>query len=339
MIILHDFDYRRPQTMDDALALLSEHGDRASPLAGGTDLVVNMKYRSILQLVEGAGSDQARFPAAQRVRPMARPDLVVSLADLSELGGVKEAKDMLRIGPMTTMAQFAEWPDIPPAAGALRDAAGVMGSPLIRNRATIGGNLINARPAADTAVAILALGGRLELASAEGRRWVEIASFFTGPGTCVRRPDELLVSIELPCSPAAGSAYVRQGTRRQLEIALVGAASWVELDSATGRVAAARIALGAVAPTPILALQAAGSLVGQKPGPEAWAAAASTASSTAAPSGWTPPTRPPAAPSTSTTCSGPACCTPPSCKAPWRTAACTGWIPVGPRRCPAWCRS
>jgi CO/xanthine dehydrogenase FAD-binding subunit len=283
MIILHDFDYRRPQTMGDALALLAEYGDRASPLAGGTDLVVNMKYRSILQLVEGAGSDQARFPAARRVRPMVRPDVVVSLADLPELDGVTEADDVWRVGPLTTMAQFAEQPNISPAVCALRDAAGVMGSPLIRNRATIGGNLINARPAADTAVAILALGGRLELASAKGRRWVEIASFFTGPGTCVRRPDELLVSIELPCSPTAGSAYLRQGTRRQLEIALVGAAAWVEPDPATGRVAAARIALGAVAPTPILALQAAGSLVGQEPTPETLAAAAALAREEARP--------------------------------------------------------
>jgi len=283
MLILNDFDYRRPRTMDEVLALLAEYGERASPLAGGTDLVVNMKYRSILQLVEGAGSDQARFPAARRVRPMVRPDMVVSLADLPELDGVAEADDVWRVGPMTTMAQFAERSDAPSAVCALRDAAGVMGSPLIRNRATIGGNLINARPAADTAVAIPALGGRLELASAQGKRWVEIDSFFTGPGTCVRRPDELLVSIELPCSPTAGSAYLRQGTRRQLEIALVGAASWVELDSATGKVASARIALGAVAPKPILALQAAGSLVGQEPTPDALAAAATLAREEARP--------------------------------------------------------
>jgi CO/xanthine dehydrogenase FAD-binding subunit len=283
MLILHDFDYRRPRTLDDALALLAEYGERASPLAGGTDLVVNMKYRSILQLVEGAGTGKARFPAARRARPMAQPDVVVSLADLPELGGVTEAGDVWRIGPMTTMAQFAERTDAPAAVRALRDAAAVMGSPLIRNRATIGGNLVNARPAADTAVAILALGGRLELASAQGRRWAESASFFTGPGVCVRRPDELLVSIELPCSPAAGSAYLRQGTRRQLEIALVGAAAWVRLDPLSGNIAAARIALGAVAPTPILATQAAGSLVDKEPTPGALAAAAALARDEARP--------------------------------------------------------
>jgi carbon-monoxide dehydrogenase medium subunit len=214
---------------------------------------------------------------------MVQPDVVVSLADLPGLDGVTEADDVWSVGPMMTMARFAERPDVPPAVCALRDATGVMGSPLIRNRATIGGNLVNARPAADTAVAILALGGRLELASAKGRRWVEIASYFTGPGMCVRRPDELLIAIELPCSPTAGSAYLRQGTRRQLEIALVGAAAWVELDSATGKVAAARIALGAVAPTPILALQAAGSLVGQEPAPETLAAAAALARQEARP--------------------------------------------------------
>ncbi len=293
MTIPYDFDYQRPRNLSEALELLEKHGSKASPLAGGTDLVVNMEYRSILQLVEGAGFREAKFPAARRVQPMQRPEIAISLADLTELCGVTVDKDVLRIGPTTTMAQIAALgtaplystphPDIPQAVKALQDAAGVMGSPLIRNRATIGGNLINARPAADTAVAALALDGRLELASTKGNRWVKLSAFFTGVGTSVRRPDELLVAIEIPWSPNAGSAYLRQGTRRQLEIALVGAASWVRLDPASGTVADARIALGAVAPTPLLATHAASTLIHQKPTSDVLSAAAVAARNEAKP--------------------------------------------------------
>jgi CO/xanthine dehydrogenase FAD-binding subunit len=282
-LILHDFDYQRPGTLEEALALLDEHGDRASPLAGGTDLVVEMSYRSILQLVDGAGTDRAEFATAARAQPMRHPQVVVSLADLNELGGISEGDGVLHIGPLTTMAAFAARSDTSPAVGALRDAAAIMGSPLIRNRATIGGNLVHARPAADTAVAILALNGRLELANTRGSRWVDISSFFTGPGQSVRRPDELLVCIELPCLPHSGSAYLRQGTRRQLEIALVGAASWLRLDRSSCLVADARIALGAVAPTPVLATRAASSLVGQEPTTESFSAAAALAREEAKP--------------------------------------------------------
>jgi CO/xanthine dehydrogenase FAD-binding subunit len=276
-LILHDFDYQRPGTLREVLTILEEYRDKASPLAGGTDLVVEMSYRSILQLAGAAGSDAAEHATVARVPAMRRPEVVVSLSGLSELRGVTEGQGRLQVGALTTMAEFAAQADISRAVWALRDAAETMGSPLIRNRATIGGNLVHARPAADTAVAVLALNGRLELASTKGSRWVDVSSFFTGPGTSVRRPDELLIQIELPCPLHAGSAYLRQGTRRQLEIALVGAASWIGLDPDSGGVADARIALGAVAPTPILATEAASALVGQAPTSEALSAAAALA--------------------------------------------------------------
>jgi CO/xanthine dehydrogenase FAD-binding subunit len=283
MRILHEFAYERPRTIDEALALLAKHGGRLSPLAGGTDLVVNMKMRGILQLTEGAGTPQARWPAARRVPAIQRPAVVMSLADLPELGGIDAGADRVRIGPLATMARIAACDDLPAAVLAVRDAAAIMGSPLIRNLGTIGGNLINARPAADTAVALLCLDAKLELASAGGRRRVDIASFFTGPGTSVRRPDELLVDVEAPCGPGEGSAYLRMGNRRQLEIALVGVAAWLRLDPASGTVAEARIALGAVAPTPVRAGKAARLLVGQPPEPEAFARAAREASAEVSP--------------------------------------------------------
>jgi CO/xanthine dehydrogenase FAD-binding subunit len=277
MRILHEFSYERPKSLEAALALLGAHGAAASPLAGGTDLVVNMKMRSILQITENAGAKDARWPAARRVPAIQTPRVVVSLAELAELQGVRASGGALRIGPMTTMAELAARGDLPAALGALRDAAAIMGSPLIRNLATVGGNVANARPAADTAVALLALGAQLALDSKAGGRRVPIASFFTGPGRSVRRADELMTGIEVEAASGQGSAYERLGNRRQLEIALVGAAAWLAVDAASGKIADARIALGAVGPTPLLAPNAAAALIGMAPGSEAFAAAGKAA--------------------------------------------------------------
>lgn len=282
-MILHEFEYHRPRTLDEALSLLAGYGEKASPVAGGTDLLVNMKYRSMLQLVEGAGTSGAKLRAASQVPAMHCPAAVISLRDVPGLAGVRHDGAVVWVGPMTTMAQIAADTGLPHGLLALADAAGIMGSPLIRNRATIGGNLINARPAADTAVAVLALGGALELVSAGGTRTVEARKFFTGPGKSVRRGDELLAGIVLQAQPGEGSAYLRQGTRRQLEIALVGAAAWLKIDPVTGMCADARISLGAVGPTPVLAGGAAKALIGRKPTAEAFAEAAKAARGEARP--------------------------------------------------------
>jgi CO/xanthine dehydrogenase FAD-binding subunit len=277
MRILHEFIYERPGSLDEALALLERHGASLSPLAGGTDLVVNMKMRGILQITPKAGTPDAKWRAARRVQPIHQPAVVMSLADLPGMTGVRAGGGRAWIGPSTTMTFLASCGQVPAALGAIVDAAAVMGSPLIRNRATIGGNIMNARPAADTAVAFLAIGGSLELASARGKRSVDIGSFFTGPGRSVRREDELLVGLEAGAADATGSAYHRMGNRRQLEIALVGAAASLRIDPGSGTIAAARIALGAVGPTPLLAQKAASGLIGAKPTAEAFAAAARAA--------------------------------------------------------------
>jgi carbon-monoxide dehydrogenase medium subunit len=272
MRILHEFEYERPSSLEAALELMSRYRDRARPIAGGTDLVIGMKYRSILQL-----ADESKFSAAARAPKVVRPDVVVSLSRAPELRGIAEQSSAVRVGPAATMTEIAGSDAFPMALRALVDAAAAMGSPLIRNRATFGGNLVHARPAADTAVATLTLGGKLELASATRRRWVDVGDFFTGPGETVKADDELLVAIELPFGPDEGSAYLRQGTRRQLEIALAGAAAWVHLDPASGHVKDARIGLGAVAPTPILAPEAARSLHGKPPDTDNIAKAAAAA--------------------------------------------------------------
>ncbi|MDD5307866.1 MAG: FAD binding domain-containing protein [Deltaproteobacteria bacterium] len=277
MRILHEFIYERPKSVDEALALLEKHKAGLAPLAGGTDLVVGMKMRSILQITEKAGTQQAKWRAARRVQPIQKPAVVMSLADLPDMKGVRAKSGRAWIGPNTTMADLASCGCVPQALAALADAAAIMGSPLIRNRATVGGNIMNARPAADTAVAFLALGGTLLLASRSGKRSVDVGSFFTGPGRSVRRDDELLVGLEAEFRDGEGSAYFRMGNRRQLEIALVGASAWLRIDPRTGSIAAARIALGAVGPTPLPAQAAAAGLVGAKPTAEAFEAAAKTA--------------------------------------------------------------
>jgi CO/xanthine dehydrogenase FAD-binding subunit len=282
MRILDDFEYLRPSTIEEALELLGELGAKASPLAGGTDLLCNMKHRSILQLVPGAGSPQAKFKAAMRVPPIQKPEVLISLADLPELSGIKKESTTYWVGPSSTMLEITQAAKAPAAMGALSDAAGIMGSPLLRARATFGGNLINARPAADTAIAALAIGGRLTMVNESTERVVAISDFFTGPGTSVRQPDELLVGIEFDWTDNQGSAYFRQGTRRQLEIALVSAAAWVSLDK-DGTIADARVAMGAVGPTPLLSPGAAGALKGSQPTPETIAHAAQAARGDAKP--------------------------------------------------------
>jgi carbon-monoxide dehydrogenase medium subunit len=253
---------------------MSRYGEKARAIAGGTDLVIGMKYRSHLQL-----ADADKFSAASRAPKVTRPEVVVSLAGLPELKGITRQADSVTIGPGTTMTEIAKCNDFPVALMALVDAAAAMGSPLIRNRATIGGNIVHARPAADTAVASVTLGAKLVLANATGRRTVDVDQFFTGPGETVKTADELLVAIECSFGPNEGSAYLRQGTRRQLEIALASAAAWVMLDPATGEVGDARIGMGAVGPTPLLATDAAKALIGKPPNTENISAAAKAAHS------------------------------------------------------------
>ncbi len=283
MRILNDFEYEQPRTLMDALVLLDQHRESARPLAGGTDVVVNMKYRSMLQLFQGAGTRDAGFKAAGRVPPMDEPRVLVSLTAIEELYECRIEDGALVIGPLITMTRFANMSNLPESVMGLQDACAIMGSPLIRNRATIGGNLVNARPAADTAVALIALGAEIGLMSKDRSRIVDVAGFITSPGKTIKEPHEIIHYIKIPLRPLTGSAYLRQGVRKQLEIALVGAAAWIEIDAQKQVVRDARICLGAVGPTPIMAGKAAQSLIGQKPSSKLFDLCAKTAGKEAAP--------------------------------------------------------
>ena len=241
-MLLPKFDYHTPTTIDEACSLLSHYGTKAKVLAGGTDLLVNMKKKLL------------------------SPDQIISLNKIEGLSEVTHQNgSFLSIGPLATAAYLAGSQRIQDQFSLLARGAGRLGSPLIRNRATIGGNLITARPASDLAPPLLALGAGLILKGPQGDRRLSIEQFFLGPGQTAIRADEILAGILIPNpqGPSAG-AYIKLGTRKALEIALVNAASFLEL-AADGSIKKARVALGAVAPVPFLASSAAKVLEGVKP--------------------------------------------------------------------------
>ncbi len=260
---MRNFEYLAPESIDEAVRLLAEHGERARPIAGGTDIVVQMKEHA------------TRFPY---------PEIVIGLGRIGELRGIDFSESAgLRIGAGTTMAEVAQHPAVRERYAAIVEGAGVVGSWQTMNMATIGGNLCNGAPSADTAPALLAFGARAVIAGPSGRRTLELAELFAGPAQTTLRPGELLVELQVPV-PAArtGSGYQRRTPRKQMDIAVVGVAAVLTLDSGD-RIERARIALGAVAPTPVLATRAEASLTGQPASGEAFARAAEIAAGECSP--------------------------------------------------------
>jgi CO/xanthine dehydrogenase FAD-binding subunit len=241
-MFLPKFDYLAPATIDEACTMLDQYGTKAKILAGGTDLLVNMKKKLL------------------------SPEKIISLNKVEGLNEVTNQNGTgLSIGPLTTAVNLAGSKLIPGWASVLAQGAGKLGSPLIRNRATIGGNLVTARPASDLAPPLLVLGADLILKGPQGERRLAVDQFFLGPGQTTLHPDEILTEIRIPQprGPVAG-AYIKLGTRKALEIALVNVASFLEL-APDGSIQKARVALGAVAPVPLLAPSAAEVLIGIKP--------------------------------------------------------------------------
>lgn len=217
------FEYARPRTLAEASQLLA--GPDAAALAGGTDLMVAIRHRKI------------------------RPAVVVDLKKVEDLeSGITHGDGLVRIGSRTTMAQIAADEQIRSRFPALVDAVSVVGSVQIRNRATLAGNLCNASPAADTAPALLAFGATVEIVGVGGLRTVPVSSFFTGPGTSVLEPSDVVTAIELPVpASGCGSAFARVTRRRGVDLATINLACVVEPEGDV------RFGFGAVGPTPLLA--------------------------------------------------------------------------------------
>jgi len=224
--------------LKEACDLLSQYGEKARILAGGTNLMVAVNRKSL------------------------SPEVVVSIGG-SGLDYIKTEGDNLIIGTATNHAEIARSALVRERAPLLAEVAKSIGSPAIRNVGTIGGNLVNASPAADTAVALLALRAKLKLVSADGERDIDVETFFTGPGETVLRPNELLQEVSIPSQlTGSKSAWYKLGKRKAIVCSVVSVA--VALQMANGTCTQARIALGAVAPTPLLAKRAGSLLEGKR---------------------------------------------------------------------------
>lgn len=246
---MHPFAYYEPKTLDETIALLSQHGRAADLMAGGTDLLVEIK-------------EHIRRPAA-----VINLKTIPGLADL-----VCDAATGLRIGALVTVRTIETSSDVQRLYPALAQAAREIGSIQIRNRATVVGNVCRASPSADTLPPLIAFGAHVQMVGPAGPRSLPLESFFTGPGRTALGADEVVTAIVLPPLAAqGGSDYIKHGRRRAMELATVGVAVSLRRDGDVCR--DLRIVLGAVAPTPVRARAAEALLEGVAPDEAAIAAA------------------------------------------------------------------
>ena len=231
-------EYQSPTSAEEAAGLLSKGG--AHVLAGGTDLLVKLR----------AG--------------MLSPSLVVDLKSVPGLRGIEHDAKGWRIGAATTCAEIGEHAELGKAWPGVVEALQLIGSTQIQGRATIGGNLCNASPAADSVPALIAAGAICEIAGVGGQREVAAEQVITGPGRNVLKAGEFILGFRLPNVPErASDAYLRLIPRTEMDIAVVGAGVSLALD-AQGICTHARVSLGAVAATPLLVTEAANALIGTR---------------------------------------------------------------------------
>tara|TARA_A100001037_G_scaffold44825_2_gene35930 strand:- start:9263 stop:10132 length:870 start_codon:yes stop_codon:yes gene_type:complete len=257
---LHPFAYVAPNTVAEAVAVLAEHGDRARPLAGGTDLLVKARA-NVWEL-----------------------DAVVDVKNIPELMSLSVNGDGLSIGAGVPCYQVYENEEIQAQYPGIVDGASIIGGIQVQSRAGLGGNLCNAAPSADGIPSLIAYGAVAKISGSNGNREVAIEDFATGPSRTVLENDELLTSIEVP-KPAAnsGAAYTRFIPRNEMDIAVAAVGAFVQLDSSGQNFESARIALASVGPTPILAKAAGDSLAGKPVNDESIDAAAALAKDAATP--------------------------------------------------------
>jgi carbon-monoxide dehydrogenase medium subunit len=259
-MLLPRFDVHRPAAVPEACALLSELGKGARPLAGGTDLLVSLK-KGLIEVAH-----------------------LVSLDRLDELEALASAGPCLNLGARVSAARIEESRTVRRFIPVLAEAAGHLGPPLVRNRATIGGSIVTARPAADLLPALLVLGASVEIADAAGARDCPLADFFLGPGETRLRPAQIVTKITVPRpAPGSGAAYLKLGVRQICEISIVNAAALLTLSPSGRRIREARLVLGAVAPTPMRCPKTERSLKGAAPSGPALDRAATTAAEEARP--------------------------------------------------------
>lgn len=243
------FDYFAPSTVDEALALLQEHGDEAKPLAGGQSLIPAMNFR------------------------LARPRVLVDLNRIAALAYIRSETNGVAIGAMTRQRTVERSDVVAGVAPLLAEAVPSIAHPQIRNRGTVGGSIAHADPSAELPAVALALEARFRAKSAARERWIAANDFFKGMLETALQPGELLVEVALPSLPAKSGTAFLEIARRHGDYALAGVAAVVTLD-ARGRCKAARVALLSVGDGPVLATEAGKVLVGQRRSDELLRAAA-----------------------------------------------------------------
>lgn len=253
-------DYVAPTSLSEAVSVLSANGDRARPLAGGTDIIVQLR----------GGRREL--------------DVLVDAKKIPELNQIELNDSGLRLGAAVPCFQVYQNQAVAAAYPGLIDAAGLIGSIQIQGRASIGGNLCNAAPSGDSIPPVITLGGEAHINGPNGWRAVAAEDFCTGPGRNVLEPGEILVGIQIPAPVAnSGTAYLRFIPRNEMDIAVAGVSSSVVLDASGQTIQSARIALASVGPTPILATAAGDSLAGKAVSDDAIAEAGRLASEAATP--------------------------------------------------------
>ena len=235
------FSVHEPSTLGEALAVLKDEGDAAAPLAGGTDLLLRIRRR------------------ARKYRSVVNIKFVPGLNELHW-----DARTGLTIGALTTFRAIETHDSVRAHFPALAESARVVAGVQLRNLATIGGNLGNASPSADSAPPLVALNATIEIASAAGTRRMPVERCLTGPGRTVLTPGEIFTSISVPApSPRSGNAYARFSPRSAMDIGIASVAASITLD-ADRRCTSCRIVLGAVAPVPLRSGMAEGVLEGER---------------------------------------------------------------------------
>ncbi len=256
---MQPFRYEAPTTLDEALALLAGGNGEVRILAGGTDLIVQMQSG------------------------VQRPQLLVDLKRIPETRRIQLESDGLRLGAAVSAAEVREHPELRKAYPGLVEALELIGSEQIQGRATVGGNLCNASPAADSVPALVAVGAHCAIVGPAGERTLPVEEFMLAPAKTALQSGELLVELRVPAPlPRSADAYLRLIPRSEMDIAVVGAGVRVALDG-DGRCSDARVALGAVGPTVLLVPEAAQALIGSTLDAAALEQAARAASSAAQP--------------------------------------------------------
>jgi carbon-monoxide dehydrogenase medium subunit len=232
-------EYLAPVKLDDALKIKGQRGAQARVIAGGTDLILRMR--------DGVHS----------------PQLLLDLRKAS-LNNISSHTGHMHLGAYLTLAQILENSELQNSFPSLLDACREFAGPPIRNRATLGGNIVNASPAADLTPPLIAYDADIVLVSSTGERVISLADFFTGPGQSVIQPEEILTEVCLPITPEnTAASFIKLGQRRSMAISIVNLCTRITLD-AGGIVNTARIVLGSVAATPVRAIEAESLLTGRE---------------------------------------------------------------------------